>query len=316
MPLEAPRSLASALSLLARISPSAATEAASRLFLLVPRVPRPRGESARFLASGSRFSVRANGKSLAAWSWGDGPTVLLVHGWGGRGAQMRSFVPPLVAAGYRAVAFDGPAHGYSGGLSTSLPEFADAIAAVAKATGARGVVAHSLGGASTLLALAAGLPVERTVLLGAPSNAERVWRDWSAAFGLEDAVADAARRRIERRVGVNFAALNAASLAPRISTPVLVVHDREDAEVPWISGEEITSLLPSARLVATRGLGHRRILRDPAVVAHAVRFLADGIAPARCESCRRALGSAGTATLCGNCALGRELFDRRHRSAA
>jgi pimeloyl-ACP methyl ester carboxylesterase len=310
------RLLPGALSLLARTAPSLAAEAASRLFVLVPHVPRPRGEAAAFLASGEAFTVRSRGRRLAAWSWGNGPAIVLAHGWGGRGTQMRAFVPPLVAAGYRAVVFDGPAHGFSGGGSTNLPALGDAIAAVAAATDARGVVAHSMGGAATLVALSRGLSLSRVVLLGAPSNAERIWFEYSRALELSDVIAADARRRLERRIGVEFSALNVSSFASRITPPVLVVHDRDDAEVPWRAGEEIARLLPGGRLVTTTGLGHRRILRDGAVVEQAVRFLEDGIAPKRCEVCRDAIGNAGSGELCEDCALGRELFGRDGRFAA
>jgi len=305
-----------AFSVLSRTAPSLAAEAASRLFVLAPRVPRPRGEAAAFLASGDAFTVPSAGRRLAAWSWGRGPAILLAHGWGGRGAQMRAFVPPLVEAGYRAVVFDGPAHGFSGGFSTNLPAMADAIAGVARATGARGVVAHSMGGVSTLVALSRGLSLSRAVIVGAPSSAERIWRGFSRGLGLPDAVAADARRRLERRVGVNFGELNVSSFALRITAPVLVIHDRKDEEVPWSEGEENARLLSGGHLVTTHGLGHRRILRDRGVVEQVVRFLEEGIAPERCEVCSRGLGTAGTGTLCGSCGLGRELFEPDSRFAA
>lgn len=308
--------LRATLSLMSRTAPSLAAEAASRLFVHVPRVPRPRGGAAAFLASGEALAVRGGGQRLAAWSWGYGPAIVLAHGWAGRGTQMRAFVPALVRAGFRAVVFDGPAHGFSGGRSTSLPAFGDAIAAVAAATGARGVAAHSLGGASTLVALSRGLSLSRAVLLGAPSNAERIWLGYSHSLGLDDAVAAEARRRLERRIGVRFGELNVSSFASRITAPVLVVHDREDDEVPWSAGEENARLLPEGRLLTTHGLGHRGILRDRDVIEQTVRFLAEGIAPLRCEICRQALGSAGTVELCGSCLLGRELFERERRFAA
>ena len=305
-----------ALTALSRTAPSLAAEAASRLFLLVPPARRLRGEAAAFLGSGEVFQVRSGSRRLRAWSWGRGPAIVLAHGWGGRAAQMRGFVPALVRAGYRVVAFDGPAHGSSRGLSASLPAFADALADVAATTGARAAVAHSLGGMATLVALSRGLGLERAVILGAPSNAERVWQGFSRTAGLNDRVAEEARRRLERRVGAQFADLNVTNMAGRITAPVLVIHDRDDAEVPWSCGEENARLLPQARLATTSGLGHRAILRDPGVVDLTVRFLAEGILPARCESCLRALGAAGTAALCGSCVLGRELFDRESRFAA
>ena len=59
----------------------------------------------------------------------------------------------------------------------------------------------------------------------------------------------------------------------------LVVHDREDTEVRWAEGASIAAAWPGAELLTTRGLGHRRILRDPAVVARVIAFLAARLAP-------------------------------------
>ena len=55
--------------------------------------------------------------------------------------------------------------------------------------------------------------------------------------------------------------------------PLLVFHDRDDAEVPWSDGAAIAGAWPGARLVTTAGLGHRRILRDERVVSQAVAFV-------------------------------------------
>ena len=61
------------------------------------------------------------------FAWGAGPSVLLVHGWEGRGAQLGALVDPLVAAGYRVVALDGPAHGDSPGRLSTLALPAHAV---------------------------------------------------------------------------------------------------------------------------------------------------------------------------------------------
>ncbi len=269
-----PRGLRGALSLLARVSPALAARAAARLFLLVPRLPAPRGEAAAFLESGEAFRVGVDGRSLAAWSFGRGPAVLLVHGWAGRGTQMRAFVPALVAAGYRAVVFDAPGHGASPGRSASLPAFASAITAVARATDARAVVAHSMGGAATLLAISRGLRVSSAVTIGSPSSATRIWDGWRRALGLSVPVAAAARRILEARVGTPFASLDVVAVGRRVDVPVLVLHDEDDEEIAVTDGDDLLCCVPNARLERTRGLGHRRILRDTGVVARAVGFLA------------------------------------------
>ncbi|HZM20888.1 MAG TPA: alpha/beta fold hydrolase, partial [Anaerolineales bacterium] len=71
------------------------------------------------LARGSNYRLSFDGGELAVTTWGNsGPTVLLMHGWGGSRAQMTRFVDPLLSAGNRVVAYDQPAHGDSDGKTT------------------------------------------------------------------------------------------------------------------------------------------------------------------------------------------------------
>ena len=58
---------------------------------------------------------------------GSRPAVALLHGWGGRAAQLTSFVEPLVARGFSVVALDAPGHGSSGRGRSSAPQFAQAL---------------------------------------------------------------------------------------------------------------------------------------------------------------------------------------------
>jgi alpha-beta hydrolase superfamily lysophospholipase len=59
---------------------------------------------------------------LAIRRWGEGRTVLLVHGWSGSHSDMHGLVPALVAAGIAAVTLDLPAHGDSTGATASPPQ--------------------------------------------------------------------------------------------------------------------------------------------------------------------------------------------------
>ena len=123
-------------------------------------------------------------------SWGDParPPVLVVHGWEGRGSQLATFVPALRAAGFRVVAFDGPGHGQSRTQRSSAVHMALAIERIAQHTGPlAGVVAHSVGGAATVLAfhLSRGaLDVKRCVLVAPPVSAKRFFDGFCAALGL------------------------------------------------------------------------------------------------------------------------------------
>ncbi|PYN53231.1 MAG: TetR family transcriptional regulator, partial [Candidatus Rokuibacteriota bacterium] len=96
---------------------------------------------------------------------------------------------------------------------------------------------------------------------------------FAAALGFTPAVRERMRQRIEARVGRSWSAFDAAALAPSLDAPLLVIHDRGDGEVPWQHGLAITHAWRGAGLLMTDGLGHRRILRDPDVVAAAVAFV-------------------------------------------
>jgi haloalkane dehalogenase len=57
--------------------------------------------------------VEANGLELAYRELGDGPPVLLLHGWPTSSYLWRDVMPPLAAAGNRAIALDLPGYGGS-----------------------------------------------------------------------------------------------------------------------------------------------------------------------------------------------------------
>lgn len=268
---------------------------AEQLFIRPRRHERPARER-EVLASARPFAIDAVLRSprwsnsptrrLAAWRWGFGPSVLLVHGWEGRGSQLAAFVAPLVEAGLSVVAFDAVGHGDSPEHRMYLTDFADCVAAAAEAAASsgplHGIIAHSFGAAAVLLAHArAGTSAPRNVVVSPNVVVTDAVQRFSAFLGLDDADRTALERRITAHTGVSLDELSLDRLAGPRSDGLLVLHDRTDREVAFRQGERLAAAWPNAQLVATDGLGHRRILRDADVVARAVRFVRHGLpAPA------------------------------------
>ncbi|MFW2388303.1 MAG: alpha/beta fold hydrolase [Polyangiales bacterium] len=250
-------------------APGLTSAVAARLFRRTSRrTPRP-GERD---VLGSATSMTLAG--MQAWSWGEGPTVLLVHGWNGRGTQLGGFVSPLLDRGYRVVAFDAIGHGDSQGGHLSLPELAECIRNVADELGdVYGIVAHSLGGAATTLALSQGLQLERAVFISPPSDPREFLQIFGSAIGISDAVRARVKSKVERRLGMRMEDMQATVNARSMRIPLLVIHDRSDKEVPFEVGQSVARAWPGANLLATDGLGHQRILRDGAVTNVAVSFI-------------------------------------------
>ena len=246
---------------------------AARLFVTPPRIVL-RDRQRAFLESARPLELEAAGHRVVGFSWGAGPTVYLVHGWGGRAVQLGSFVKPLVEGGFRVVAYDAPAHGESGGRVSSLPALARTLGEVVEQAGpAYGVVGHSLGAAAIALALAEGVTAMRAVLLAPPTDNIAAIARFAHVVGVRVEDEAELRRAIERRVGRSLEDVALVPKLPRVDAEVLVFHDGEDPEVPFSEGEMLARLVPNGEIVRTSGLGHHRIARDPSVVRSAVRFL-------------------------------------------
>jgi TAP-like protein len=111
------------------------------------------------------------------------------------------------------------------------------------------------------------------VLLG-PTRGPRDWAEqFRRQLGISRTVMEQMRERSERWLEARWEDFDVPAMARGQQTPVLLFHDRDDAEVPWSDGAAIASAWPGARFVTTVGLGHRRILRDERVVAETVAFL-------------------------------------------
>jgi pimeloyl-ACP methyl ester carboxylesterase len=275
--LAAPARVRLAFGVLDRVAPALGARWAERLWFTLPRAA---AEAAGPVPTGTPFAVTVDGHRVVGETWGTGPAVYLLHGWAGHRGQLAAFVEPLVARGHRVVAFDAPSHGGSapgayGPRSSTILEFAAALDAVVAAHGpARAVVAHSLGSTAAAVALCDGLRADRVVFLAPMASASAYARQFAAMLGFGARTHRRLVTRVERRVGVPMHHFDVPELGRAVAMPpTLVVHDRGDRSTPVSDGAAVAAAWPGARLRVTEGLGHRRILRDPAVVAAVVEFV-------------------------------------------
>ena len=255
--------------LLDLLAPVAAERFAFQLF----GKPRRRREPPS--VSGHRFALTGDGPELAVWDWGEGRTVLLVHGWNGNGAQLSGFVAPLLRAGHYVAAPDLPAHGDSAGSHTNVLDMADAILRVGKRLGpVHAVIAHSLGAAATVIALAEGLGAERAVLIAPPTDLPRYAHAFARTVGLSPRSAAGMVGRIDRLLGGRDA-IDLVRLAAGQRAQALILHDPEDREVPFADAFALANAWPGASLLPLPGAGHTRALRHPEAISRAVRFVTE-----------------------------------------
>lgn len=270
-----------------RLFPARAAQDAERVWLRVPPPP-PLQRRERGVPAGERLAIEVAGRPIEAFAWGAGPVVLCVHGWHAWWQQFSVYIEPLVAAGFRVVAWDAPSHGASapgsfGAGRSGMPELTDAILAVADAVGGQihGLIAHSGGSLAALQAIRLGLQAKRLVFVSTSVAASDQIDFLQRTLGWGPKTLAGATQRIEQRYEVAFPDWELVDLLPTSGVelpPLLMLHHRSDAQTPLTRAELLAERWPGARLVVTDDFDHHRILWAPSTVAQAVDFLAaDGL---------------------------------------
>lgn len=263
---------------LGRFAPWLAGRAAAVLWFTpwpVPVSERAAARRERWLRNTQPVTLESSTGPLEGFAAGSGPAVLLVHGWGETAASLGAFVEPLVEAGYRVVGVNMPGHGPGRTRQTDAYELANAVEDVAREIGPLdAIVAHSFGAQATLLALARGLEANKVAFVAPAVQLSNALTGFQRLFSLPSSVLDALRQEIERRFGASvWTDLAGDQLAARLDMPAVVVHDRNDAQVPLAESETLVEAWSGARLHVTDGLGHVKIVSDPTVTAEITSWL-------------------------------------------
>lgn len=263
---------------LERLAPGLGARWAEHRWLTVPEYRgRKRPD---VIPPGEPFTVTVDGRRVHGRSWGSGPVVYLVHGWGGVGSQLRGYLEPLLAGGHRVVTFDAPSHGASdpgrlGPRRTSIPEMADALRAVTAAHGpAHAIVAHSLGCNATFFALRNGVRANRLVFLAPMTQPMPYTAIFGAMHGFDRRIRTRMVERVARTIGQPWSAFDLPSQVADVAVPpLLAVHDPNDRETRYADSVELVKVWSESTLHTVKGLGHWRVLGDPDTVRRAVDFV-------------------------------------------
>ncbi|HET6692926.1 MAG TPA: alpha/beta fold hydrolase [Pedococcus sp.] len=279
-----PAGVRRALQLLERLSPALGGYLAERMWFRRPPVPPATRRARRTPGGGEPFRVAWSGGTVAGRAYGvaGAPTAYLVHGWGGWWQQLGAHVEPLLAAGMQVVAFDAPSHGESGPgrfgrHSTTLIEFAEALAAVVAEFGhPAAVIAHSAGAVGVLHAYDRGVQADAYALVAPPDSMAPMMRRFCSVLGVGPRSGRRMLERAERRIGLPLERFDMVRMARTLPAhpPLLVVHDRHDPETPATGSVALAAAWPGADLLLTEGLGHRRLLWEGTVVERVAGFVA------------------------------------------
>lgn len=272
--------LSTTLNITARVAPGPVGRVAFALFVRPLGRPKVKPGEAEVMARAVTGRLVVDGIPVTTYRWGEGDRpVLIVHGWSSRASRFAGFIEALLAEGRTVVSFDAPGHGASGGRATTILRQREIIRQLHARYGEfSAVLAHSFGVVSTFFALRDGIRADRIAGIGAIADFDFLAERFRAMLGVNQAVENAMRRHIQRRLFPDepgtWPRFDACHRPEEVPSEILLVHDADDDTADPGQSRAITAAYGErARLIETSGLGHRRILLDPQVIATTVEFL-------------------------------------------
>jgi len=213
--------------------------------------------------------------SVKGYVWGDGPMILLLHGWQTNASRWRAFIPRLVEAGYSVVAIDAPAHGRSKGTSLTLLQYIEITKRVLETLPPiHAMVGHSLGAMAGVIGLSQSKcpRPEKMVLLGTFSSPKGLLDQFANYLGLKPSLIKSIETEIRRLSGKNIDQLDLTQhLVKNQVDQIQIIHDQYDRIAPVDNAYRLAATLENPELIITEGCGHR--LLKPRVVDAVVDFL-------------------------------------------
>lgn len=262
--------------ILQKIAPPLALRFALKLFFTPLKFKIPERERSKHeLAKRSNRSL-TSGSNYEAFEWGDSTneTIILVHGWSGRATQFFALIDALLISNYHIVSFNAPAHGQSKEKKTSLLEFTECIEDLNQEFGPihKGI-GHSLGGGALFIALSRGLALHQIISLGSPSSIKEVISDFCEKAHANKKIKEGINAHIELMFSIKTDEISNDYLARKFKPKGMVIHDKEDVDVPIRHAHSLHSAWPESEIIISKGNGHRRILNDKAIIEKIMAFI-------------------------------------------
>ena len=219
-----------------------------------------------------------SGKRFHFWVWGDGPAVILAHGWSSKGLHFRNFIPELNQRGFSAVIPDFPGHVFSEGKSTNVLEFKECLNKIVLNldTEIHALVGHSLGAMASILLLADNeVKVNKLVVHNSAVYSDTIMTRFMEQINGNALIEKHLQDLLLKRFNQSFEYYSTIKRIKEVESmpEVLVVGDEDDIEVPVNEAKELAEAT-SGELLITQGLGHNNGIKDKDVVRRVAEFIA------------------------------------------
>ncbi len=230
-------------------------------------------------------SFESDGRTLRGWLiYPNEPSgcgvAVVAHGWASNSGEVLPIAEPVAASGHTAFVFDFRRHGRSDDaphvtISDYRDDLTEAIRFVRERFPEKRlvVVGHSMGGAASILAVAAGAPVDGIAIVASPADLVEMTVEylnegwWPGAF-LGPLIVPI----LWMKAGGNRDELVPERRMAAVTVPCIVIHPEHDKRVPLLHARRLADLA-GCELRIIPDAGHVDIIRHPGLHEAVVEFL-------------------------------------------
>jgi esterase/lipase len=232
----------------------------------------------------SILTIEFEGNLLKGYSLGAGPNVLLVHGWGSRASHMALIARYIANNGFRAVVFDGPAHGDSKKMNgenlSNMFEIGRAISCVVNRIGETfAIIGHSIGGMAASFTLLGKSHLseykifsKKLILINSPVSFAQSVENYCCKRD-ELNLCSKLAQGLENTFNFKISDYDLSLALQHLNSNVMMIHDQQDEEVPVADVLALKNNHDEIVLKITNGYGHQKNLINRRILSTIKEFL-------------------------------------------
>ncbi len=235
----------------------------------------PTMDPARVGVNFQNVEFTSGGRTLRGWLIeGEGPTLIMSHGWGANSQVFIPLIQHLAPAGYRILAFDASNHGRSQNYHpTTIRTFVEDIQSAINFMGDSPVlIGHSMGAASSLIAGNMEESVRAIVAIAPFCSTPEIIKNRMGTL-VPDSLKKKVLEELERIAGVNLEEFSPCSFVCKRKLPILIVHGQIDETVPYEDALRIKRKCPDIEVEIIPDEDHMSVLVNKQALRRIEKFL-------------------------------------------
>jgi pimeloyl-ACP methyl ester carboxylesterase len=173
--------------------------------------------------------------------------------------RWKSFIDTIDLDQFTVYAMDAPGHGASSSNICHISMYSQAIESFIDDLGQVDIsIAHSIGGATLVYTAYRGpsFKLGKLVIIAAPGKVIDFFNFYKKMASLSNHTVNLVKDLFINKIGFTPEYFTVENFGKHIKNHALIIHDLYDDECPYENAVKLSTEMPNAKLLTTKGVGH------------------------------------------------------------